>query len=868
MKILFFVRSTSDVPNVEGVLRQLAERGHDVLIVAEPDPVADASDLIGRLRRVHPGICPSSPPVVRFNGDAFLGFELRQFLDYLRYLGPDFVDATRLRERAAQHAPPSLIAALQRPWLRSRAARRIVRALLRWCDRAVPRDPAIDEFIREHDPSLVVVTPLVDFGSRQSEYVRSARALGIPTGLCAVRWDSLTSQGLIHDRLDVVAVWNESMKNDAVALHGVPSSRVVVTGAAPYDQWFKWRPRSSREAFCVRVGLRSDRAFVLYVCSSPFIAANELDYIRGWIRALRAGPQSLRDVGILIRPHPQCDRWDAADLRDLEQVAVFPATGASPLDEDSRVDYYDSIYHSTAVVGVNTSALLESMLVGRGVYTVLAAEFRDTQDATPHFRHLRRASAGVLHAARTLDEHLAQLDEAVRGLHDVVDGRRRFIEAFLRPNGEDVAAAPLLATALEKTAARGARRDDGPWWRVLVRPVVRRIAARVAASDRGQAEKAARQARLSHYRKANLANRRAERVAFKQLAHAEHALRKQREEARVAAEQQTREAIATRAYARYRDVREHVRRFSASNGHVPVLTVEEQQMVSGLVHLWEATPETIANLRRWCEPISAIGAADYEAGATELAARLKHDLSFLGRKVDRDLFVQEPDALGGFGFTARGERFNEDTVKYLKALVALHDGGVLPALRRTPQRRVVWEIGGGWGGFAYQFKTICPNVTYVVTGIPEQFLVSAVYLTALFPGACCRFYNPSSPDDVWCGWEDADFIFAPESALPSLRPPRVDLTVDIMSMRQMNESRVAAHVQRAFDFGSPYFYSLLPRASAEEDTARVWRPLECRYWTHPVPPRVDTPTADADDESAAEPEDLYAHLVGWRRLRV
>jgi hypothetical protein len=187
--------------------------------------------------------------------------------------------------------------------------------------------------------------------------------------------------------------------------------------------------------------------------------------------------------------------------------------------------------------------------------------------------------------------------------------------------------------------------------------------------------------------------------------------------------------------------------------------------------------------------------------------------------------------------------------------------------RRTSQRRMVWEIGGGWGGFAYQFKTICPNVTYVMTGIPDQFLVSAVYLRALFPTACCRFYDASSPDDMWSRWENADFIFAPESALPSLRPPRIDLTVDIMALMVMNEDRVNAHVQRAFDFGSPYFYSLQPRAAAGEDAAGVWRALERRYWTHPVPPRLDT-AGDAEDESAADPEDAYAHVVGWKRISV
>jgi hypothetical protein len=282
--------------------------------------------------------------------------------------------------------------------------------------------------------------------------------------------------------------------------------------------------------------------------------------------------------------------------------------------------------------------------------------------------------------------------------------------------------------------------------------------------------------------------------------------------------------------------------------------------------LWDATPETIANLRQWCEPISDVRATDYDSARSDLRQRLKRDVGFLRKQIGRDLFVQEPHALGGFGYVdSRGERYNEDTVKFFKAIAALHDGGVLGECRQTTRRQMVWEIGGGWGGFAYQFKTICPNVTYLITGIPDVLLVSAVYLAAVLPGARCRFYDDRSPDDVWRGWEDVDFIFAPEDALPALRPPRIDLTLDIMALRSMCESRIWSHVQRSFSLGSRYFYSLLPRSCSGDEIPNLWSTIQRLYWTHPIPQRMDA--AGADDESAAALESDYVHLVGWRRIR-
>jgi hypothetical protein len=569
-----------------------------------------------------------------------------------------------------------------------------------------------------------------------------------------------------------------------------------------------------------------------------------------------------------VRPHPQhAEQWQTARLGD-ERVVVWPAGGANPTAEASRADYYDSIYHSAAVVGVNTSALIESAIVGRGVYSFLAPEFRETQEGTLHFHHLHRAYGGLVHATESFDEHVAQLEVAVRGTHDDAERCRRFVEAFVRPPGSDAAAALRVVAALETTVARGPRRRDrGVWWGFLLRPALVRVAARVARGERAQKEKAARQERVAYHRKANLANRRAELKASKERVETERALNAQREEARIEAERLALEAIAARAYEHYVQVRERTRRMcQSSNGATATWTEAERRTVTALAPLWDATPETIASLRRWCEPISDVRATDYDSERSDLRLRLKRDVSFLRRQIGRELFVQEPLALGGFGYDLRGERCNEDTVKFFKAIGALHDGGVLGACRRATQRRVVWEIGGGWGGFAYQFKTICPNITYLITGIPDVLLVSAVYLSSIFPGARCRFVDGSSMNDVWHGWEDVDFIFAPEAALATLQPPRIDLTLDIMALRNMCESRVRSHVQRAFDLGSRYFYSLLPGTCAVDEAPKVWEPIDRLYWTHPVPARTDA--ASEDQESDVAPEVEYAHLVGWRRIRV
>ena len=70
-----------------------------------------------------------------------------------------------------------------------------------------------------------------------------------------------------------------------------------------YDQWFARRASTARDEFCARVGLDPARPILLYLCSSPFIAPDEVVFIEQWIGAIRSAPDArVRTAGILIRP--------------------------------------------------------------------------------------------------------------------------------------------------------------------------------------------------------------------------------------------------------------------------------------------------------------------------------------------------------------------------------------------------------------------------------------------------------------------------------------------------------------------------------------------------------------------------------------
>src|SRR5204863_9424061 len=98
--------------------------------------------------------------------------------------------------------------------------------------------------------------------------------------------------------------------------------------------------------------LRPARPYVIWVCSAPWTRQSEVDFVRRWISALRPRPE-LADAGVLVRPHPKRpEEWRGADLSGLGRVAVWPPDGRLPTDAASKADYYDSLHHSSAVVGL------------------------------------------------------------------------------------------------------------------------------------------------------------------------------------------------------------------------------------------------------------------------------------------------------------------------------------------------------------------------------------------------------------------------------------------------------------------------------------------------------------------------------------
>ena len=273
--------------------------------------------------------------------------------------------------------------------------------------------------------------------------------------LCVHSWDNLTNKGVMHAQPDRVVVWNEAQRREAIELHGVAPESVVVAGAWPYDHWFGWEPRRSRAELCRELGLPGEAALLLYVCSSEFIAESERAAVLRWIRALRSsGDPRLAGAGVIVRPHPlNADEWGEGSLADVAGVSVFPPRGADPVDEASRSDYFDSMAHADAVVGINTSALLEAAIVGppgaRAAGPGVPVEPARAAPLPPARRRGRRGRG------RGVDGRAPRRSSRMRSPTPSAgaDARRRFVDELIRPHGDGPPPSERVVAAIEELLA-------------------------------------------------------------------------------------------------------------------------------------------------------------------------------------------------------------------------------------------------------------------------------------------------------------------------------------------------------------------------------------------------------------------------------
>ena len=162
---------------------------------------------------------------------------------------------------------------------------------------------------------------------------------------------------------DLIGLVNEQAREQAEG-EGLPSEKLEVVGNPHHEYLKRWNPKVSRKKLLDSMGLKSNKPYLLYV-PEPFskfqlkkkYGFDEIDGLNLIIEATNALPK--RALSIIIKGHPNQNHelfeQELAKWHDKNLIYLYEG------------DINLLCFHSVAVVGFFSNALVEASILGKSV---------------------------------------------------------------------------------------------------------------------------------------------------------------------------------------------------------------------------------------------------------------------------------------------------------------------------------------------------------------------------------------------------------------------------------------------------------------------------------------------------------------------
>jgi len=227
-----------------------------------------------------------------------------------------------------------------------------------------------------HRPVLLVVS---NPGLILSEVplLRTAARRQIRSVAVDPSWDNFTNKLIPVRRVDRLIVWNDLMKDQAIALHGYDAGQIRVAGTPQWDRYFHDDIIVPRETFMRRIGADPARKLVT-LTTSPAELYGHFDHV---IRMMAAAMEAGRwpNTQVLVRVHPRDDIGRYAQFATTPNVIIekpFKPTVragdgmAVDMTADTQRHLANTMRHSDVVVQVASTIAIEAAIFDTPVVNI------------------------------------------------------------------------------------------------------------------------------------------------------------------------------------------------------------------------------------------------------------------------------------------------------------------------------------------------------------------------------------------------------------------------------------------------------------------------------------------------------------------
>lgn len=232
----------------------------------------------------------------------------------------------------------------------------------------------------KYAPDLVVgATPGVNTRRDLPVFIE-AQGRGIKTLALIHSWDNIAKRkGPMWIRPDILGVWNEFQKQDAIKNNFYKDKDVIIVGPAHFDIYWRQDTFVGREAFFKKMGLDTDKKLITLIVTAEGLVRNS--YIADiLLDALRKNKFAL-PIQLLCRPTPllaiTTDEYEQefgrfrnnSDIVIDCQAQYSPKLGWNP-NKEQLYHFANLIKYSDVQVSIVSTATIEAAILDKPVVTV------------------------------------------------------------------------------------------------------------------------------------------------------------------------------------------------------------------------------------------------------------------------------------------------------------------------------------------------------------------------------------------------------------------------------------------------------------------------------------------------------------------
>ena len=174
---------------------------------------------------------------------------------------------------------------------------------------------------RKYKPDLVVTTSL-GMLPYDRFIMQEAKKNGAQTVSLVLSWDNTTTKGIVGAKVDHVVAWTETMHDEIVKFHDIPSSKVFVGGVVQYDEYFKNTNLPLKRDIFQLFNLSVEKKTIFYCLESPTSYKHNSDVLKILAKKIEMDAFCV-PCQLVVRPHPiyfRVDKGIGVYQRDLDEL--------------------------------------------------------------------------------------------------------------------------------------------------------------------------------------------------------------------------------------------------------------------------------------------------------------------------------------------------------------------------------------------------------------------------------------------------------------------------------------------------------------------------------------------------------------------